>query len=412
MGFHRRFKRYRNSGLSLVELLVVIAIVTVILGFMVPQLRTMTKERGIRAAATMLATALNEAAGQARVEGYAAIELVRNRNVFRTPRMQDNSLGDNIHYACYSVRRLSAPEPYFGNDTGDEAEVKALVNDPPLGSTDPDRIVIDIPTPLDTNLVLSAGCVIKLGDNPCRYQVTNVNGVPAPNPALPPLPPPALNHSRLVVTRAIYQPYPESGSRHSFRVDRPAAATNNLNSAIIDDSDVTDIVLPNGYFLNLNYSGPLVTRDTCDFTWTAFSEAFGAALNAESIVIEFGPSGGVAQIWTNGLTSGGPVLVPNSAIQFCLAADSERHTFDLSGTQQMPKSYYQFGSASAGPDLLNEPDVLWVTLNHLTGRVNIGENADVGQIAKPENAATIATDMPQRILQSLRIARKGKLAAQ
>jgi prepilin-type N-terminal cleavage/methylation domain-containing protein len=283
--------RLPRGGFTIVELLVVISILVIMAAILIPQVRMFNKERGIREAARVLGSALQEASLRARAKGSGGVVLLRNQNYRR---------GDAANPVFYSCNEFY--------------QARLDVNNDPL--VDP-------------------------------------------------------------ITRA---PLVRSGTR---------------------------INLPSGYRIDLNYSGPLdvINADLEVTSWTQFSLNWPAGAispNELAIVISFNESGGVRSIYTNGL-DGMPGYFSHESIYFCITTDNAQ--FSFTPGQEWPRS--ALGTPPAR-DLLDDPAVLWVQLNCLTGRVAVLESIPP---VTPLNTGDHNLQQT-RILQSRGIATKGLNAAQ
>lgn len=372
-------RRQRVSGFTMIELLIAIAILSAITALLVPRLRSITKERGVREAARTVGSQIVDAVIRAKADGAAGIALVRNPNYFR---LSEN--GTNIFYSSSSIFQLKQRRPYAGNEIGDVARVTNRLSGW--------EFEIEVPAPYDPSVVLEKYSTIRLGSSGAEHLILNA----VPTPGAP------LTSRTLTVQFHPPLPLPEIGQLFPFVIKRRPEISAN-----------TEVLLPRGYHINLNYSGySLGPGDNDNSTWTCFTNDYGSEVNnREPIYILFDDNGGVDRVFTNGWLLGDGI--PLSSIYYCIAPDEERHTFNLSTATPLPRSYYDELTSVGGPDLLNEPTLIWVAMNHLNGMVGLGENGTVGLIPNPAPTGTALSDLQEsRILGARGIASKRRIANQ
>lgn len=369
----------RRQGLTIVELLVAISILSLLAVILVPQVRVLNRERGIREAARVVGSIFVEASNRARTEGYAAVGIRRNPNYLR--KVNSSTGVHDIYYAGSALYLLKRLPPYTGNDEGSFATVPTGLN-PPVGA-----IFVDIPIPLDNNLAaqIRSGCKLQLGSvrTPLEVQAVQVvSGVMRLTCTLP------LHLSR----------FPE-GKPLSFRLDRPPVKVSN-----------SEVFLPRGYYINLNYSGPTSSQttgvaewpagDSSPVTWTYFSEDRGTnVINLNDVIVVFGPSGGIDRIFSNGEADGWSL--PSSALNLCICSDEIGNSFDQA-PDSLPRSVVENGR-----DVLNQEDVLWTSINNVAGTVSVSPIAPVSSTVSNPDAT-----QPVRILQSQAFRAVGQAAGQ
>lgn len=361
--------RTAQRGLTIVELLVAISILSFLAVLIIPQVRALNRERGIREAARVVGSIFVEASNRARLEGYAAVGIRRNPNYLR--RVNTSAGVREIYYAGFALYLLKRLPPYTGNDEGSFATIPTGVT-PPIG-----RIFVDVPLPLDNTLTsqIRRGCKLQLGSVRTALEieaVQNISGV-----------------LRLTCVLPLHLPaYPE-GRPLSFRLDRPPAKVAN-----------GEVFMPRGYYINLNYSGPTSAstpnvsewsaRDASPFTWTYFSEDRGDnAVNLSDVIVVFGPNGGIDRIYSNGEAN--DWALPSSALNFCVCSDEAGNTFDPA-PDSLPRS-----AVENGRDVLNQEDVLWTSISNVAGTVSISPIAPLNSTVSNPDAT-----QPVRILESQR----------
>jgi prepilin-type N-terminal cleavage/methylation domain-containing protein len=359
--------RQPRRGLTIVELLIAISILSLLAVILVPQIRMLNRERGIREAARVVGSIFVEASNRARTDGYAAIGIRRNPNYVR--RVNSATGVHDIYYAGSALYLLKQLPPYTGNDESSFAMIPTGVT-PPAGG-----MIVDIPIPLDNNLAsqVRSGCKLQLGNVRTHLEVQlvqNVSGVMRLTCVLPP-----------------HLPQFPEGKPLSFRLDRPPLKVTN-----------SEAFMPRGYYINLNYSGPTSSqtpnvaewpaRDSNDFTWTYFSEDRGDnTRNLVDAIVVFGPNGGIDRIYSNGEAN--DWNLPSSALNFCICSDEIGNSFETA-PDSLPRSVL-----ANGRDLLNQEDVLWVSISNVAGTVSVSPIAPVNSTVSNPDAT-----QPMRILQS------------
>lgn len=401
----------RRQAFTLIELLIVVAVIVVLAVMLIPQIRVISKDRTLRESARVVSSVFVDAVERARVEGAAGVALVRNPRFYR---YVDNvgtaadPQGSRVYYACYALYQLKNLPPYVGNYISD----RAVFFNPVVGATQFDVIV---PAPYDTNVRIETGTYIQLGDSPNRYVIDAVTLL-----AVPPFPGLPENLVRVTFSVRPFQSGPPAahGQPMTFKIHRRPRLMAN-----------TEVSLPRGYFINLNYSGELdlggAGTDGNDFTWTAFTQSMPVLtvpqlplppaiveVSREPIYILFDSDGSIDRVLPNGFL--GAALYPTAAVNLCLAADDYRHSFPLTTAPPrfMPQSYYE--NPGAARDVLNDPALIWVSIDHRTGYVGVGDSAP--PTAAPYMAAELSGNVQAtqvgRILESWRISATRTQSAQ
>lgn len=355
------------------ELLVAISILALLAVILIPQVRIFNRERGIREAARIAGSIFVDASNRARVDGFAAVAIRRNPNYVR--KVNSSTGVHDLYYTSNTMYLLRKLPPYTGNDDSTRENYSAFVV-----SSSPGSVVVRIPTPLDSNLEtqIQPGCWLQLGDVRTRLFVTNRTSLPTEPGFL-----------RLTCEVPDHLPGFPLNQFLRFRLDRPLVA-----------APSTEVTLPRGYYVNLNYSGPTTSqtagvaertaRDTCPVTWTWFSEDRQDNLNnfnPNDVIITFGSTGGIDRIYSNGEADG--AIIPSSSLNLCVCSDELGNSFDPAA-DSLPRSV-----AQNGQDVLNQEDVIWVSINNQNGGVFVSPIAAVGTTVTNPDVV-----QPQRILQS------------
>ena len=366
----------RRPGFTLIELLVVISIMAALTALMIPRLRAVNQDRGIREAARVVGSKFAEASDRARRDGAAAVTLLRNPNMVDATGITDVLFG-------VSTISLSRAVPNFIGDDGMR------------GTMQSNGAVLRIPEPLEFDLATPEENVVRVGDSvrisasrpvtsAVAYEIVGFRTNPAP-PA---------DFLDLILRNNPAQPAPPSGGSVSYVIERQPKI---LRSSITD--------LPPGYTVDLRLSGPIEQMETmnnsgigADVRPLFFERRKEAVVNAPGSILDraysridvlFDSTGGVSSVrtyvgdWDDGGNDGGVV---DRAITGPLQLFVTPSEIDANG----------------GSPLYNETN-LWVTINNTSGGVNIGYNtpplnagADLAsQVAVARRDATTAVSASQ-----------------
>ncbi len=303
-------KQINRGGVTLIELLVVVAIISVLTAMMIPRLRTINKDRNIREAARVVGSVFASASQRAIAEGTAGVLLERNPNF----------IDGGVNFACTTMFTLRSLPPYLG----DQVNSKATIN----GG------VVTIPTPFEHTLttpVVQKNDYISLNYSSIRYRISAANAVGTNlTLTLDPL---------QFVTGGGFLPVPPdvSGPGVDFVVYRQPQK---LESSRVD--------LPEGYVIDLRYSGPLVDTDTpADGFFDA--AVFNQATGPDQIAVIYNNSGAIDFLYYNDSIGNTISIPPTSSIYWYVAA------YEIDSTV-MP---------------IFQTSNIWVTSN-TTGGVNVG----------------------------------------
>ena len=82
MNEHKYKSKTSDAGFTLVEILVTITIMVILTALLIPNVRTVTKDRNAREAARLVGSIMSQASQRAVNDGVAGIVLFRNPNFF------------------------------------------------------------------------------------------------------------------------------------------------------------------------------------------------------------------------------------------------------------------------------------------------------------------------------------------
>lgn len=312
----QNMKPTRTQGVTLIELLVVVAILSVLTAIMIPRLRVINKDRNSREAARIVGSMLSQVSNRAINEGSAGLIIERN------PNFVDANGVSFAGVRMYAMRRI----PPF---TGDDLESPATIV-----SSNSTSMTISIPRPLEhtaTNPLVQVHDLIRLNHNSVRYRVLDVNATPA----------------TLILRLAL-------GLKPGYGAIRPTLTTGAEVPYVVYRQprklESSRVDLPDGYFIDLRFSGPLVPTDP-----TAPRERGSVfdLVTPGTVHLYFGGDGGIDRYTF--INNGGTAI-----------NDVARDAFYFFITAYEPNS-------TLSP--LYSPSNLWVVADHSTGSVNVTDHA-------------------------------------
>ena len=246
-----------KSGFTLVELLVVISIMAALTALMLPRLRTLNQDRGIREAARVVGSKFAEASGRAIRDGKASVTLVRNPNMVDV---------DDVVFGASTIFLSRAVPNFIGDDVTPTGTVLRLPTTMPPRLRIPEPLEYDISTPQEN--VIRVGDSVRVSESSpvsstVAYEIIRIE----PQASNPPM-------LILFLDRKSTQPdLPSDGTSVSYVVERQPKI---LRSSITD--------LPPGYIVDLRLSGPLATMETAG--GSGLQDSNGVALNVRPLFYE------------------------------------------------------------------------------------------------------------------------------
>ena len=313
MHIHNKHRKPSRTGLTLVELLVVITIMTILAALLVPQLRTVNKERNIREAARLVASTFANASQRAINEGIAGVQIVRNQNLIDA---------DGVNFAGTSLYVMRQQPAYTGDDGAAEATWLSA-----------DEVTIPMPFEQEDLQIVRAGDYVSFNYSAVRYRILMVT---LPMPVVPGDP-----MTLQVEIGGSQPPLPggTAGDTFPFVIHRQPQR---LESSRVD--------LPEGYLIDLRFSGELNFGPDASLPFdprTNFHE-----IDTNNVTYLFNSKGGIERYY----------YTQNSALP--LLSQIPTTTQYLLVREYSPDEV-------AYADVLNEPDNLWVTVNPVSGAANV-----------------------------------------
>lgn len=366
----------RRSGLTLVELLVVIAIMGLLTALIVPQVRLINKDRNIREAARVVGTGLTQARDRATSSGGGGLLIERNINL-RYPLGANDS--QTIFYAgtrLYQLRDVpNLEDDYLGG---------MRVSDPPSSLNANEFKMVTFRNRLIPNQ-FRLGDYISVPSCPggCNrnYLITHI-GQPHVSPKN--WWPTWSNVQEIDVIvklegKDLANTFPgvqpnQAPAERAYEIKRQPRKMKN-----------SQIDLPDGYIVDLRYSGsldevdvqgvpaPFAGKDGLPDSTTQFS----LVGDTGGISITFNEVGELDRIayltnyddqWS-GPQDANPPLFPIPQFQ------QQLEGVNLFVTEYRPEDTAAGDYNATANRVLSNPASLWVTLNARTGGVNVGYNA-------------------------------------
>ena len=389
-----------SRGVTLVELLVVITILTIVFAVLIPRLRAVNEDRNIREAARVVSSAFSKASSRAINDGLSGLMILPNPNFQQATFDNFEEAGFNEPYFAgtriFQMRRLPA---YIGEE---ENSLAWIIDSEESNAPPPNSVVIDKPfeheqakpgqDSANDRLIILPNDEISFNGSSYRYRITVVGINEEDGSKLDltldttgPAPLPSLGEAR---------PVDHGGdSGVPFVIHRQPRR---LESSLVE--------LPEGYIIDLRYSGPLLTADTPEAAkaGTLFnqnqSDGFLAGGDPFGIVLHFDASGGISRVFfvdTNHLPLIGTEAI--KSIQPIGALNWLVTEFDADAIG--PDGNYK----TEFDDPIFSPNNKWVTVDHLTGGVHV---ASGGVPARAVN------DLRAEINGSLEISRDRQSARQ
>ena len=171
--------KQRQIGFTLVELLVAIAVLSIVVALIIPLVRLVNKYRNVRESARVIGSEISAAHDQAVARGAAGIGIERNPNFVAptNPQNHPDGLSNQVFFAgtrLYTLRR----KPDFTGDSDDDFLIAYGLDSPNDSDSDIDFIQCMMTAPLDhvpdnNRFVIRVGDVLFLEDGE-RYRINEV----------------------------------------------------------------------------------------------------------------------------------------------------------------------------------------------------------------------------------------------
>jgi prepilin-type N-terminal cleavage/methylation domain-containing protein len=371
-----------RSGLTLIELLVVIAIIGIVVTMIVPRLRMINEDQGAREAGRIVASRMSRASQEAALNGGGGFAIELNPNI------RDQ---DNVQYAGTAIY-LMKPVPSYSGDS-----VNALAKKE-------NNFILLIPFPLEQNTrqIVRIGDSISVNNGSVRYRIngmepfTEIETVPGIGEVKTPW-------LRLFLSQNSGMDVAGSGVGLATLPPLPGNPQTRFRFNIYRQPRIQEssrLALPEGYLLDLRYSGELVgppffpARTPLPVSGnipsrTIFHEpAIGPLIKDRSLQVYHRHDGSIDFYQHSAI---------QSVTQRQLRIPSENLYFFL--------SRYESNAANenilSNPSPLDRPGNLWLVINSKTGGVTISYNVP----------PRFSGDFASRIREARQIAQSGVAAA-
>jgi len=325
-----------KQGFTLIEMLVVLGIVVTLVALLVPRIRTINEQRGVREASRVVGSKFATASQRAVIDGVAGVRIERNPNF-----LVNSGLSEPLQYASTRISLLREVPNY----TGDSLNATATVVVPSL-----DQPVVSIPVPIEqaSLQIVRVGDSISLNNSSIRFRIIGL----------------ALDAGQLQLTldASGYIPLPLGSSAPiPFVIHRLPRV---LRSSRTD--------LPGNFIIDLRYSGCL-TNATSGGAINVFEyepTAAGVSFVNSDIDVIFDGSGGVdsvvyRKVFADGTLSSAS-FIPQGPINLFVVEAPDNPAAELT---------------------LADGNALWVNCSNVTGSTNVGNHFPVadGSISPTAN---------------------------
>ncbi len=340
----------------MVELLVVVSLLAILTAYLVPQLKTINKDRNIREAARVVGSFFTEAIQRAKTDGAAGILIERNPNYVDLNDTQSAVVKNGAQFAGMTLYLLRNVPAYAGEFPGEET----------IPTATPNVIRIRKPYEHEEGALPLPRRIIRVNDHlflnnrKFGYRITSVVQIP-PNPPIDPN-----SYLELTIDFGSF-PAPPFGTLPFVIKRQPRKVIS------------SQTVVPKGHMIDLRFSGAFDngTAQEMYFTKTAHLPD-----PPQDIKIFFDEDGRTDRIYfgddvsTNDESTFG--YVPNGTLHLLITQD---------GLDLLP-----------GQDQLMDPSNLWVTISNQSGNVNVAN-------ISPQTAPTMIPMPPMEFQNRLNASR-------
>ena len=322
-----------HCGFTLVEILVVITILAILTALLIPNVRTITKERNAREAARSVASLLAQASQRAVTDGVAGVVLFPNPNILIDSDGNGTLEPDtDFNYGVTRMALLRRVPNYTGDFPGSLAMLASTPSSLP--------VVISVPMPIEQaalNLI-SPGDRIALNNSRFDYEIVNVDNT----------------GPRLNLTINLDGSPDPSGL---FASSAALPYSIRRSPRVLRSSEIN---LPGDFIVDLRFSG-FNHNDSAGRDSTVFEPApqvGGVPVVNRPVALLFNSDGGVEVL---GQTAPGNVVSYTAESQGPLFLFITEYDVDQ-------------GVDASMVNPLQSDSNLWVTASNVTGTTNVGYN--------------------------------------
>jgi prepilin-type N-terminal cleavage/methylation domain-containing protein len=275
----RTHDRSNPRGFTLIELLMVISIMVILAAMVIPRVRVITADRKISEAGRVVRSMLTTARDDAVVNGFAAVEFVRNPNYTN---------------GVTSMFRMRMLPPYAGDLIGDSATVTSYVADL-SDPQNPKQIgTLSFSTPPSPSLLIGENDYIQFNHRGALYRMQSPTTFE-------------------VISLAQIQP-PMSVAMPFKILRKPKRITS------------SEVRLPGGQLIDLRLSGDSDVSGSAGSLYGMLNPTPLPSPNNNSFVVTFDRHGAIDRYYPQGL--GGPSLLPSSPLFLLVSADEDAEGVD------------------------------------------------------------------------------------
>jgi prepilin-type N-terminal cleavage/methylation domain-containing protein len=355
-------RRGMRRAMTLVELLVVVLLLGIVMGIAASAVKNGTKGKKLREASRQVNSFIAGAQARAIEIGRpVGIEIVRNAN---EPR------------AGLQVFMTETPAPYAGDTTNARFNVAAPVS---LSSTENTVVLTDSNSgSAFSNDLIQIGDLVQLNFRGNWYPIRSYSKA-----ALAPDPSPAPMAIQIVVPKNDSSYIYSNGDTVRYKINRQPLR-----------SSVTPLQMPTDTCIDLAFSGMGLKGQHFHPLNKTNASRVGFTFNSRGGIDRINFVGGINQI-DSVRPTGGVYLLIGRYDGLISVADNEIDASLSYGDRTGPGGLHDLLLAEENGDLedpsnIGNPNSIWVSVNHLTGKITTSNNAFIDSTSAANNGGLMA----------------------